>query len=392
MRASPAMTNEELVKEVASLRELQSETEDKLRRFIQAVEQGPVAVMITNLAGDIEYVNPKFEDITGYGAAEVIGKNPRILQSGETSSELYNELWSEITSGREWRGVFLNRKKNGEHFWERAIISAVKGANGEFTHYVAVKEDITDLRKIEKDIEEQRLKYFHQSKMADVGLLTASILHEVANPIAAIHGIISVMLREVEKDEVFENSLANLRLVLSLTDRLTDITREIAEFSSPQPDQIELIDLNAIVRSTCHLVQLDQRWRNITLSIDLDPQIPAIMGYKDQLSHLVVNLLINATDAVSEEQSRQPLISIHTACEDRQVILRVKDNGVGMNQEVIEHATDAFFTTKKAGKGTGLGLSLCDSIIKSHHGEIKIKSLVGVGTEMIVYFPLSEEA
>jgi PAS domain S-box-containing protein len=385
------MTHEELVKEVATLRALQLDTEDQLRRFVQAVEQGPVTVVITDVAGNIEYVNPKFEEVTGYSAAEVTGQNPRILKSGKTSDDQYEELWSTISSGREWRGVFLNRKKNGDHFWERATISPVIGVNGKTTHYVGVKEDITDLRRIEADIEEQRLKYFHQSKMAEVGLLAASILHEVANPVAAIHGIISAMLQDLEKDQKSEEHAEDLRLVLSLTHRLTDITREIAEFSSPQPDKIELVDLNGIIRSTCHLAQLDQRWRNITLSIDLDQQIPAIMGYKDQLSHLLINLLSNATDAVNEEQSRQPIISVRTACEGNQVVLTVKDNGVGMSQDVIERATDAFFTTKKAGQGTGLGLSLCDSIIEAHGAEMKIKSLIGVGTEMSIYLPLSEE-
>jgi len=117
--------------------------EEKLRQLSRAVEQSPASIVITNPAGDIEYANPKFINVTGYTLAEILGKNPRILKSGEISPETYRELWQTITAGKEWRGEFHNNKKNGELYWESASISPIRDRAGRVTHYVAVKEDIT---------------------------------------------------------------------------------------------------------------------------------------------------------------------------------------------------------------------------------------------------------
>jgi PAS domain S-box-containing protein len=117
--------------------------DEKLRQLSRAVEQSPASIVITNPAGDIEYANPKFINVTGYTLAEILGKNPRILKSGEISPETYRELWQTITAGKEWRGEFHNKKKNGELYWESASISPIRDRAGRVTHYVAVKEDIT---------------------------------------------------------------------------------------------------------------------------------------------------------------------------------------------------------------------------------------------------------
>ena len=125
---------------------------EQLRSLSQAVEQSPVSIVITNPAGEIEYVNPKFTKVSGYEAGEVIGKNPRVLKAGDVPSENYRELWETITAGGEWRGEFHNRKKNGEDYWEAASISPVLNAEGELGHFVAVKEDITERRKTEAEV------------------------------------------------------------------------------------------------------------------------------------------------------------------------------------------------------------------------------------------------
>jgi sigma-B regulation protein RsbU (phosphoserine phosphatase) len=131
---------------------LDSETEEKIRMFTMAVEQSPATVVITDRSGSIEYVNPKFSSLTGYTFNEAIGQNPRILKSGKQPPEFYKELWNTISSGNEWRGEFHNLKKNGESYWESASISPICGKSGEITHYVAVKEDITERKKADEEI------------------------------------------------------------------------------------------------------------------------------------------------------------------------------------------------------------------------------------------------
>ena len=134
-------------------------TEEELRKLSRAVEQSPASVVITDRQGNIEYVNPKFTRLTGYSPDEVRGKNPRILKSGEQPPEVYQELWSTITSGMEWRGEFHNRKKSGEFFWEAASISPIKNPEGKITHFIGVKEDITERKEAEEALKESEERY-----------------------------------------------------------------------------------------------------------------------------------------------------------------------------------------------------------------------------------------
>lgn len=125
---------------------------DKIRQLSRAVEQSPVSIVITNKAGAIEYINPRFTQITGYTYQEALGQNPRILKTGYTRQEEYKELWDTISSGKEWKGVFQNKKKNGDLYWESAVISSISNDLGEITHFVAVKEDITERKKTEGEL------------------------------------------------------------------------------------------------------------------------------------------------------------------------------------------------------------------------------------------------
>jgi PAS domain S-box-containing protein len=144
--------------------------EEKIRQLSRAVEQSPASIVITNPAGNIEYVNPKFVNLTGYTLAEALGKNPRILKSGEKGPEAYRELWQTITAGKEWRGEFHNKKKNGELYWESASISPIRDLAGRITHYVAVKEDITARKQTEA--ERDQLIRDLQSALANVKSLS----------------------------------------------------------------------------------------------------------------------------------------------------------------------------------------------------------------------------
>ncbi len=165
--------------------------EEGLRKLTRAVEQSPATIVITDLAGNIDYVNPKFTEVTGYSAAEVMGKNPRIMQSGKTPLETYRALWATITAGREWRGELHNRKKNGETYWEEVSIAPVQDATGKPTHFVAVKEDITARK------QEEMVRAWESRVLEAVssGTPLAAVLTEIALGIeAAIDGAIASIL------------------------------------------------------------------------------------------------------------------------------------------------------------------------------------------------------
>ena len=153
--------------------------EDMLRKLSRAVEQSPVSILITDASGKIEYVNPKFMELTGYAPAEVMGKNPRFLKSGEMAASEYERLWQVITSGKVWRGEFHNRKKSGELYWEMASISPIHDADGAITHFVAVKEDISERRRLEEEFRQAQ-------KLEAVGQLAGGVAHDFNNILAAM--------------------------------------------------------------------------------------------------------------------------------------------------------------------------------------------------------------
>ena len=180
------------------------EAEDRLRQLSRAVEQSPASVVITDLQGSIVYVNRKFTEVTGYSVEEIIGQNSRVLKSGETSPEEYRRLWATITSGGEWHGIFHNRKKNGQMYWEAAVISPIKDANGVTTHYLAVKEDITERRRIEEAERDQRVL---AQALGDI----SSVLNSTLDLDQVLDRILETMGRVVPHDA------ANIMLVDSAT-------------------------------------------------------------------------------------------------------------------------------------------------------------------------------
>ena len=160
--------------------------EESLRKLSQAVEQSPVNVIITDLDGNIEYVNRRFSQLTGYTPAEALGKNPRILKSGHTSDEEYRSLWQTIKAGGEWSGEFLNKAKDGSLFWERALITSIKDEAGRITHFLAVKEDITKSKEVEEKLQQMRLQLTHVARLSTLGEMAAELAHELNHPLYAI--------------------------------------------------------------------------------------------------------------------------------------------------------------------------------------------------------------
>ncbi|MFO7577974.1 MAG: EAL domain-containing protein [Pelovirga sp.] len=199
----------------------------QLRKLSLAVEQSPAAVVITDLDGVIEYVNPKFSDVTGYSLAEALGKNPRILQSGHMLPEGYQQLWQSLQNGEEWQGEFLNKRKDGRLIWERALISPLRDAQGSITHYIGVKEDITTQKNYEQQLEHQAT-HDHLTGLANRALLKDR-LDQAIHYAQRSRRIVAVLLLDLDRFKMVNDSFGHAfgdELLCQVAGRLTESVRE----------------------------------------------------------------------------------------------------------------------------------------------------------------------
>jgi PAS domain S-box-containing protein len=232
--------------------------EGRLGMLSRAVEQSPVSIIISDMSGAIEYVNPKFLQVTGYTMDEVIGQNPRILKSGKQSPEFYDGLWKTITSGEEWRGEIENRKKNGESFWEFASISPIRDDRGVITHFLAVKEDITLRKATEEQLRKSNVQI--QEALSRAGELAdkaeaanrakseflANMSHEIRTPMNGVIGMTGLLLETGLNQEQREYAEA----IQSCGDSLLTLINDILDFSKVEAGQLVLESLDFDLRTT----------------------------------------------------------------------------------------------------------------------------------------------
>lgn len=371
--------------------------EESLRKLSRSVEQSPVSVVITDKNGDIEYVNPKFTQVTGYSPGEAIGKNPRILKSGSKSKDEYKNLWDTIISGAEWRGEFQNKRKNGEVYWENATISPIKSELGEITHFLAVKEDITEQKRLQQQL-------IQAQKMESIGNLAGGIAHDFNNLLTVINGHAEISLIKLEKDHPAHRDMIS---ILHAGKRAESLTRQLLAFSRKQIYETKIINLNDVI------VGLDKLVRrligeNIQIETNLKSNLPSIKADPGQIEQIMMNLVVNARDAINElgESADKKLISVKTGIEkiDRtgvkkypemttgeKIFITIQDTGAGIDSNLKDKIFEPFFTTKDKGKGTGLGLSTVYGIVKQNQGFIYVFSEKGSGTTFKIYWPISKE-
>ena len=368
-------------------------TEEQLHKLSLAVEQSPASIVITDTDGNIEYVNPKFTQVTGYTAEEAIGKNPRFLKSGETPPEEYKKLWETIRAGRVWRGEFHNKKKNGELYWEHSTISPVKNADNTFSNFVEVKEDITARKHTEEALRQAQ-------KLEGIGTLAGGIAHDFNNLLNAILGQSSLAMGKLPKESPARD---HIEKSLRAAERAADLTRHLLAYSGKGKIISEKIDLNRLVKENIQMLEVSVP-KTVMLHYVLTPLDLYLHGDIGQIQQVIMNLIINAGEAISPnpgsiivrtgqiqltENDTEYWKYTNTPLHDgNYVSLKVKDSGHGMAADVLVRIFDPFFTTKFTGRGLGLAAVL--GIIRGHKGGVRIESEAGKGTEFEVVFPLVE--
>ncbi len=366
----------------------QRQAEESLRKLSRAVEQSPSVVLITDFEGLIEYTNPKFTEISGYTLEEVKGKNPSFLKSGETSSNEYSNLWSTVSAGGEWRGEFHNRKKTGELYWESASISGIRNSDGEITHFLAVKEDITEQKRLEKEVEARNSELTRSEALAAMGKMASMVAHDLRNPLSSVKMTLQILGKQTgigssaEIDELRSIALEQIRY-------MEEILSDMLTYSRPDALKPDWITIDRVIDLAINISQRRIDETGVDLRVTYHPGLPTLLGDSTKLRQVFSNIIANAIQAV--EGAHKPRIEIDAMIElgvgGTGIRIEICDNGCGIEQEERERIFEPFFTTKS--KGTGLGLAIVKRILDQHQGSIEMKPHTPQGLCAAIFLPVS---
>lgn len=364
--------------------------EDELRKLSRAVEQSPASVIITDTDGIISYVNPKFTETTGYTAAEAIGRRPSIVSSGERPDHEYKDLWSAITRGQEWRGEFHNQRKDGSLFWEYASISPIKNDRGDITHFLAIKEDITE----RKETMAELVRAKEQAELASNAKtqFLANMSHELRTPLNAIIGF-----SEIIKGEMF-GPLGNAQYldysgnIFDSGHHLLEVINDILDISRIETGAMEIreseIDLCALAQVCLGMVRERAENGKLTLHREFGDATINVMGDEMRLKQVMINLLSNAIKFTPE--GGDVTLKVFTNASNETVIA-VSDTGYGIPKEMHHKVLEPFEQVSdiytRNHEGSGLGLYLVNAFMQLHDGRVEIDSEVDRGTTVTVILP-----
>lgn len=364
--------------------------EERVRQLSYAVEQSPALIVVTDTSGNMTYVNRKFTEVTGYDSAEVIGQNPRLLKSGESDPAVYEALWRAITHGQTWRGEFHNRKKSGELYWESAVISPLLDETGRATHFVAIKEDITERKRAEQEIAQQRKQLTHLSRVTMLGELAGSLAHELNQPLTAILCNAQAAQRLFAQDPPDLNEVQEILADIVAEDkRAGEVIRRLRLLLKTGEVQRQPLQVNESVEEVLKLARSDFVNNNIAAQTELAASLPLIEGDRVQLQQVLLNLVMNASDAMVAAGRDRRQLTIHTLqAEDGCVEISVADCGPGLASDKLEEVFQPFYTTKP--HGMGLGLTVCRTIVAAHGGRLWATNNPAGGATFHVSLPMAK--
>jgi PAS domain S-box-containing protein len=363
-------------------------------RLVAALAQVAEAVVVTDSQGLIRYVNPAFEAVSGYTAAEVTGRKPSLLKSGCHDGAFYRRLWETVAAGRTWQGRLTNRRKDGTLFVEDATISPVGDGSGAVVNYVAVKRDMTEelRRQTEREALEERLSQARQ--MEAVGRLAAGVAHDFNNLLTGI-----LHQSELCRDSLAADHPAGLHLdeIRDHTEQAAELVRQLLAFARQQPIAPVLLDLNdAVVRALTLLRGLVGE--DIALAWMPGASLWSVRMDPGQVDQVLVNLAGNARDAIAGTGRltlRSENVTVRAgdsadhgdAAPGDYVRLSVTDTGDALTQAAMEHVFEPFYPTRGVGRSAGLGLATVYGIVQQNRGFADVRGDAEGGTTFRVYLP-----
>ncbi len=365
--------------------------EAQLRLRGAALEAAANAIVITDREGTIEWANSAFSALTGWSLPEVIGKNPRVLvKSGEHDAAFYRQMWDTILAGKVWRGEVVNRRKDGKLRTEEMTITPLRDEQGTISHFIAIKQDITDHKTMETH-------FLQAQRMEAIGTLAGGVAHDLNNILAPVT-IIAGLLKARLSDQDDRNMLA---IAQDSVRRGTEIIKQLLAFSRGQEGERSIVQPRHLLNEMGRLMS-ETFPRDIALHQQISADLWPVNADPTQLHQVLMNLCVNARDAMPAGGSLtvaasnatlppgDPTLPLH-ATPGPYVVIAIGDTGCGISPETRHRIFDPFFTTKPPGKGTGLGLSTVLGLVQHHGGFVGVDTTPHKGSTFTVYLPAVPE-
>ena len=367
------------------------QAQEELNLLATALEQAWECIVITDRNASILYANPAFERTTGYSIAEVLGRNPRLLQSGKHDPEHYRELWECLQQGRVWRGHFIDRRRDGSLFEQDSTITPLNNGAGEVVNFIGVMRDVTEKMHMERQLRQSQ-------KMEAIGTLAGGIAHDFNNILTAINGYAELSLLPGTTPGRLRS---NLEQVLRAGARARDLVSQILSFSRQTEQEMRPVGLTPIIKEAVRFLRASLL-ASIEIRQHIDADSDVVLADPTQLHQVLMNLCTNAGYAMRDTGGvldiRLSRITYdggvafgHARLKSGTYLrLSVSDTGHGMEQDILEHIFEPYFTTKSRGDGTGLGLAVVHGIVQNHGGVITAYSEPGRGSMFEVMLPALE--
>jgi len=345
-----------------------------LQKFFDNTSEG---MTIADPTGHIVSVNPAFTSITGYLPQEVIGKNPRFLQSGEHSQKFYEKMWQDVLEKGRWEGEIRNKRKNGETYPEWITMTSIRNENGEIEYFVAVFLDLTQIKEAQHRLDEQERMIFAQSRFAAMGEMIGMIAHQWRQPITAIGMGANNMIMDIElgdiNAQIFKKHLEQISTQVQFLSATID---DFRNFFRPNREMSE-VNIDSIVEGALKIIGKSLENNNIEVRKQTAYN-PIVKAYESELVQMLMAIISNAKDAIMERSIKSAEITISTMQNPDFpgfVELQICDNGGGIPVEIIDRIFEPYFTTKSTKNGTGLGLYIAKTIIEKHqNGSVGVKN------------------
>ena len=359
---------------------------ENITKLSSAVEQSSASVVITDLDGDIQYVNQAFVDITGYTFEEIRGENPRILNSGAHDEKFYRDMWDVILEGKVWEGDMVNKKKNGELFWESASIAPVSNDTGELINFIAVKSDITEIKKVERELIEA--KELAEAATIAKSQFLANMSHEIRTPMNAIMGLSKLAL----KTDLNYKQWDYLSKIDESSQNLLRIINDILDFSKIEAGKLSIekinFNLEDMMQAVSNLTAPKAQENGVEFILNIEKGVPVnLIGDPLRISQLITNYCSNAVKFTEIGEVILTASLIKMTKRDAEIKFSVADTGIGLTSDQIKGIFQSFSqadqsTTRKYG-GTGLGLAICKNLAELMDGEVDFESEYGKGSTFI---------